>query len=172
MVAASKKSVDEPYDPWDVEELISPTRSSKKSSPKLKWGCKEHNDSILSRHSCEFANVYDRDAVDAYGAWFATAQCRDGYPVTTAAGTFPANDFGLRDMLGSAREWTADCWNATHDGHTGRAAARQDGDCNSRVLKGGHFASAITEARPAFRIHGIAAHPNAYTGFRVARDLE
>lgn len=122
--------------------------------------------------ACEYANVYDQTAVAAFGAWFPTAGCEDGYAATVAAGTFPENDFGLRDMFGNLQEWTADCWNPRHVNRPARQTARQDGDCNKRVFKGGHFASPIQLNRPPARLDGIADHPNAYTGFRVARDLD
>jgi formylglycine-generating enzyme required for sulfatase activity len=39
--------------------------------------------------------------------------CRDGYEVTSPAGAFPANGYGLYDMIGNVWEWTAD-WYRDH----------------------------------------------------------
>lgn len=122
--------------------------------------------------ACEFANIYDQAAVEAFGAWFPTADCRDDHPAPAEAGAFPPNAFGLSDMFGSLQEWTGDCWNGGHQGRPSSGRSRQDGNCGVRVFKGGHFASDVKFNRPAFRIEGIADHPNAYSGFRVARDMD
>ena len=121
--------------------------------------------------ACEYANVYDKTAVDGFGAWAETFDCRDAAAATAPARTYRPNDFGLFDLFGNINEWTADCWNASHAGRSTTGVARLDGDCGSRVWKGGQFASAAPAARPAARDSGIAIHPNIYGGFRIARDL-
>jgi sulfatase modifying factor 1 len=40
-------------------------------------------------------------------------QCRDGWERTSPVGSFPANGFGLYDMIGNIWEWTQD-WYAEH----------------------------------------------------------
>lgn len=121
--------------------------------------------------ACAAANVYDQTAVAAYGGWFETAPCVDGQALTSPVASYPPGPNGLVDMIGNVREWTGDCWTPTHRGRPTTSATRQDGDCGQRVVKGGHFASPVAEARPSSRIAGIADHPNVYMGFRVARDL-
>lgn len=121
--------------------------------------------------ACAYANVYDKTAVDSFGAWAETLDCRDSAAATAPAKTYQPNDFGLFDQFGNINEWTADCWNGSHLGRSSTGAARLDGDCGSRVWKGGQFASAAPAFRPAARDSGIAIHPNIYGGFRVARDL-
>jgi len=121
--------------------------------------------------ACAYANVYDKTAIDSFGAWAETFDCRDAAATTAAAGSYKPNDFGLFDLFGNINEWTADCWNGSHSGRSATGAARRQGDRGPRVGKGGQFASAAPAARPAARDSGIAIHPNIYGGFRVARDL-
>lgn len=37
-------------------------------------------------------------------------RCDDGYEGTSPVGAFPANGYGLRDMIGNVWEWTTDWW--------------------------------------------------------------
>ncbi len=121
--------------------------------------------------ACLDANIYDRSMVDAYGAWYSHAGCADAFAESAPVGSLKPNQIGIYDMIGNAWEWTQDCWNAAHTGHPDNGAARQTGDCNLRVRKGGSFASPAEWYRPAWREGGVAKDPNIYGGFRVARDM-
>ncbi len=56
--------------------------------------------------------------------------------ITAPIGSFPANAFGLHDMLGNVREWVADCWNEPIPAAP-RAEAVTTGNCSMRILRGG-----------------------------------
>src|SRR6185437_1498003 len=50
--------------------------------------------------------------------------------------SFPANAFGLHDVVGNVWQWTADCWYSDFSSAPSDGAARDDFACQSRVLRG------------------------------------
>ncbi len=106
-------------------------------------------------------------------------------------GSYPANPFGLHDMLGNVAEWCEDCWNANYTGAPADASAWLSGNCDRRVLRGGHWASDAEGVRTgitprSLRAASRAAGPpptdrmrrlfnlgsrDVVIGFRVVRDL-
>ena len=69
----------------------------------------------------------------------AAASGRDRWMHTSPAGSFPPNRFGLFDMAGNVRQWTADCVNEHYEGAPTSAAPRTDGDCKLRVVRNGSW---------------------------------
>ncbi|ACK50839.1 protein of unknown function DUF323 [Methylocella silvestris BL2] len=105
------------------------------------------------------------------------ANCRGcggpGRPL--AAGSYPANPFGLYDTAGNIAEWTADCWTASYagaprDGSAVRAPAG-GGACKQRVVRGGSFDAGARYVRSASRFLYDAELRYYTNGFRVVRDL-
>lgn len=106
----------------------------------------------------------------------------DGFARTSPAGSFPANGFGLFDMIGNVWEWTQD-WFAAPERNERRCcvpqnpkgaseeASRTDaGDRTGRkVLKGGSHLCApnyCQRYRPAARIGQPTDSPTSHVGFR------
>jgi sulfatase modifying factor 1 len=123
--------------------------------------------------ACEFANVADltlanRLNLDRRPQF--THRCTDGHAFTAPVGSFRPNAFGLHDMLGNVWQWTADCLNPSLDGLPLDGSARESGDCESRVLRGGSWSHLPWYVRSGNRVRGIAADRFATVGFRVVRD--
>jgi formylglycine-generating enzyme required for sulfatase activity len=90
---------------------------------------------------------------------------------TAPVGSFPADRFGLHDMLGNVWEWTADCWNDSHAGAPPDGSARLSGNCSRRVIRGGSWNSNSEQSRSANRNWNSAIDRLDLIGFRVARTL-
>jgi len=121
---------------------------------------------------CAAGNVYDVSGARANNfAWEAFA-CDDGYGLASPVGSFAANAFGLKDVLGNVWEWTADCYVAPYpaapvDG----SAVTVAGDCAKRTVRGGSWISRPGRQRVSFRGRDPEDARFSFFGFRVARDL-
>lgn len=116
--------------------------------------------------ACRFVNAAD----SASRFRWRNASCADGAPGLAAPASYPANGFGLHDLTGNLWEWTADCWNATHRGAAPDGRARQAGQCESRVLRGGSWDDPLENLRVTYRVGIPAARRQANVGFRMVRD--
>jgi len=80
------------------------------------------------------------------------------------------NPFGVHDMLGNVQEWVEDCKNVKLYGAPADGSAWRNGDCASRIFRGGNWNTKIKADLWALRwAYGTTAR-NANLGFRVARD--
>lgn len=90
---------------------------------------------------------------------------------TQPVGQYAANGFGIHDIYGNVYEWVEDCWNADHQGAPGTGAARKDGDCKFRVMKGGSWVTHGYQMRAAARVRYVTDYRYDDYGFRIARTL-
>jgi len=86
-------------------------------------------------------------------------------------GTFPANPFGLYDILGNAWEWTADCWNDSYEGAPVDGSAWQEGDCKGHAMRGGAWFSFPVNLRTTTRFRAVVDNRYLSKGLRVVRDF-
>jgi sulfatase modifying factor 1 len=133
------------------------------------WG----DDSTMA---CAYENGPDSSLLDVFPDQRArrtdAIACRDGYVYTSPGGSFKPNAFGLYDIMGNVFTWVQDCLNDNYNGAPTDGSARLDGDCASRINRGGSWTSTPFGPRVAQR-----GDDNAMTtrvvdlGFRVARDV-
>ena len=121
--------------------------------------------------ACRYANVHDETGKRKNGFSWTHHACDDGYAKTAPAGSFEANGFGLRDMLGNVWEWTQDCWDEDYEGAPDNGSAWTEGDCRRRVLRGGSWVNEPDYVRSAFRNGSNAGNRYDDLGFRPARTL-
>ncbi len=93
--------------------------------------------------------------------------CSDGFPTIAASRDLTPNAFGLTGTTGNLWEWTADCWNPSHRGASPGASPRLDGQCESRVLKGGSWDDPLENLRSSYRVAIPSNRRQANIGFRV-----
>ena len=105
------------------------------------------------------------DAIDASRAAFGSAIG------PLAAGSFPPNAFGLHDMHGNIREWTADLWRESYDTTPQDGSAAITGHGSMRVVRGGAWCDGPAILRSAARMRATQSSRNSAIGFRVVRVL-
>lgn len=118
-----------------------------------------------------WGNALSHDDANYWADGKPLAQWRDQWEYTSPVGSFPANRFGLYDMLGNAWQWVEDCWNDKYAGAPADGSPWQSGDCGNRVRRGGSWHDHPEHIRAAIRFWGGTSDHYSNYGFRVARTL-
>ncbi len=116
------------------------------------------------------------------------AEGADRWLYTAPVDAFPANGFGVRDMLGNALEWVSDCYRPGYAGQprNGRpfttdvafdaGQGKTLRSCDLRGLRGGDWGNPPAFLRFSARNYGpapgysLADYRSGGVGFRIARD--
>jgi len=105
------------------------------------------------------------DTIDAGKALFA-AQTGPGMPAK-----YPSNAFGLYDMHGNVREWTADLWHESYDTTPTDGSHATAGHGSMRVVRGGGWCDGPAILRSASRTRATINSRTDFIGFRLVRVL-
>jgi formylglycine-generating enzyme required for sulfatase activity len=107
---------------------------------------------------------------------FRPIKAKDGYVFTAPVETYPANAFGLRDMLGNVAEWCADTYDAQIYGQRQGGVVNDpridDPQASYRVFRGGSWYNRAVDCRSALRSIDEPGARYSYLGFRVVRSSE
>jgi formylglycine-generating enzyme required for sulfatase activity len=95
---------------------------------------------------------------------------RDKWEFTSPVGAFPANTYGLYEVLGNVWQVVADCRHPSYNGAPADGSAWTAGDCDSRVVRGGFYGSIRRGMQVAAR-GAVGEHFDSMgVGFRVAEN--
>lgn len=122
--------------------------------------------------ACKYGNVTDitaKEQIPGSLSWLAH-NCTDGFAYTAPVGSFNANAFKLKDMLGNVWEWTEDSYHASYAGAPVDGSAWQGEDAK-HALRGGSWNSDPQNVRAAVRYSNKPALRFSIFGFRLARQL-
>ena len=103
----------------------------------------------------------------ANGAGIAGA---DHFEHSAPVGSFPADGWGLYDMIGNVEQWVADCYRESYVAAPADGSAVDEAHCSQRVRRGGSWGLAPFFLRADYRNSADPAMQSDAIGFRLARD--
>jgi formylglycine-generating enzyme required for sulfatase activity len=121
--------------------------------------------------ACRNANGADLTAKAQWPEW-TTTDCNDGYKVSSPAGSFQPNAYGLFDMMGNAWEWTNDWYDAWYYFDSPRNNPQGPSGGKLKIPRGGGWGNASECVRVADRNGFDPEFTILFLGFRLASSAE
>jgi len=108
----------------------------------------------------------------SYGDSIDSSKAAFGQPTgPVAVGSYAPNGFGIYDMHGNVREWTADLWHDNYDQTPLDGRPALDGHSSMRLVRGGSWKDNAVMLRSAARMRATQSIRADVIGFRVARSV-
>ncbi len=96
---------------------------------------------------------------------------RDTFRFVAPPGSFPANAWGLYDMLGNVGEWVQDCYHYGYVDAPADGSAWMTGMCDGGIFRGGQWDATPSDGlRVSRRPSNITDTRYGTRGFRIAQD--
>jgi formylglycine-generating enzyme required for sulfatase activity/dienelactone hydrolase len=116
-----------------------------------------------SRTIYPWGNAFDAGKANAAGK-----QGADKWEYTAPVGSFPANAYGLYDMVGNVWQWMSDCEHNDYEGAPTDGSAWIAGDCGWHMIRGGSWVQDPHGMRVSLRLWEDLPRHFQSMGFRVA----
>jgi len=127
---------------------------------------------IPSEAEWEYACRAGSRARYSHGDWIDDTRAAFGLtkgPVK--CGTFPPNAYGLYDMHGNVREWTADLWHDSYEMTPLDGRPAEEGHGSMRLVRGGGWSDQPAMLRSSARMRATQSLRSDLIGLRIARAL-
>ena len=90
---------------------------------------------------------------------------------TAPVGNYSPNAFGIYDIVGNVSEWVQDCYDDNYENATSNGSARDDKQCQSRVIRGGSTKDNVQRLMTSARDTIPSDTMSEFVGFRLVMEL-
>lgn len=90
---------------------------------------------------------------------------------TAPVGSFAPNAFGVYDTAGNVSEWVQDCYTENYAGANANGSARDDKQCQGRVVRGGSTKDNVQRITTTARDNIPAGYVTETLGFRLVMEI-
>jgi serine/threonine-protein kinase PpkA len=90
---------------------------------------------------------------------------------TAPVGSYAPNAFGIYDTAGNVSEWVQDCYEENYANANANGSAREDKQCQGRVVRGGSTKDNVQRLTSSARDNIPAGYVTETLGFRLVMDL-
>lgn len=119
----------------------------------------------------DFANTFDQEATSTWNPSDELASDgSDGFVFTAPTGSYAANAFGVKDMLGNVSEWVFDDYDPHYYYHSLLTDPQGPETNSDKVHRGGAWNTSPIDSRCASRKYSKPSSRHPALGFRLVRE--